>query len=107
VYAWFVTVSIFLKEIISRISIMKLIYIFDADVFHWNCLDHYARQLPGTMAPAGYTCPSCQSFMFPPSNLVSPVADVLRKKFETVNWARVGLGLPLVIYSILSSILLH
>ncbi|XKL69516.1 hypothetical protein PGB90_007285 [Kerria lacca] len=65
-------------------------------VFHWHCLNDYAKQLPATMAPAGYTCPICNSHIFPPSNLVSPVADVLRKKFETVNWARAGLGLPFI-----------
>lgn len=27
---------------------------------------------------------------------MSPVADVLREKLATVNWARAGLGLPLV-----------
>lgn len=54
------------------------------------------RKLPRTTAPAGYQCPSCQSALFPPSNLVSPVADVLREKLAGVNWARAGLGLSLV-----------
>lgn len=66
------------------------------DVFHWSCLDHYSRQLPATTAPRGYTCPSCKSPLFPLSNLISPVADVLREKLAGVNWARAGLGLPLV-----------
>ncbi|XP_022910943.1 zinc finger protein-like 1 homolog [Onthophagus taurus] len=65
-------------------------------VFHWSCLDNYSRQLPSTTAPAGYTCPSCRAALFPPSNLVSPVADVLREKLAGVNWARAGLGLPLL-----------
>lgn len=65
-------------------------------VFHWTCLDQSARQLPSTTAPAGYTCPSCRMALFPPSNLVSPVADVLRQKLAAVNWARAGLGLPLL-----------
>lgn len=69
------------------------------DVFHWSCLDHYARQLSPTTAPRGYTCPSCKSPLFPPLFLVSPVADVLREKLIGVNWARAGLGLPLVIYN--------
>lgn len=66
------------------------------DVYHWTCLDRLARELPSTTAPAGYTCPSCRSALFPATNLVSPVADVLREKLAGVNWARAGLGLPLV-----------
>ncbi|KAK2170682.1 hypothetical protein LSH36_1g12074 [Paralvinella palmiformis] len=66
------------------------------DVFHWSCLDHYARQLPPNTAPAGYTCPICKSGIFPAHNVVSPVADVLRQILIKVNWARVGLGLPLI-----------
>ncbi|VEN55581.1 unnamed protein product, partial [Callosobruchus maculatus] len=50
------------------------------NVFHWSCLDHYARQLPSTTAPRGYTCPSCKSPLFPAPNLISPVADVLKEK---------------------------
>ena len=50
-------------------------YIF-SDVFHWVCLDRYARNLPGETAPAGYTCPTCQDCIFPPENLVSPVAGM-------------------------------
>ncbi|XP_015120677.1 zinc finger protein-like 1 [Diachasma alloeum] len=65
-------------------------------VFHWSCLDAYARNLPATTAPAGYTCPTCQSGIFPEANLVSPVADVLKQKLASVNWARAGLGLPLL-----------
>uniref|UniRef100_A0ABM5F3C1 Zinc finger protein-like 1 n=1 Tax=Pogona vitticeps TaxID=103695 RepID=A0ABM5F3C1_9SAUR len=55
-----------------------------------------ASQLPKNTAPAGYQCPSCQGPIFPPANLVSPVASVLREKLSTVNWARAGLGLPLI-----------
>lgn len=65
-------------------------------MFHWACLDKYARELPATTAPAGYTCPTCKDRIFPDSKLVSPVADVLREKLAGVNWARAGLGLPLV-----------
>lgn len=65
-------------------------------VYHWACLNHFARQLPSTTAPAGYKCPQCNACLFPPSNLVSPVADVLREKLSSVNWAREGLGLPLL-----------
>lgn len=71
-------------------------------MFHWACLDRFSRQLPATTAPAGYTCPSCRTCLFPASNLVSPVADVLREKLAGVNWARAGLGLPLVSYCIIS-----
>ncbi|KAJ8935445.1 hypothetical protein NQ314_012865 [Rhamnusium bicolor] len=65
-------------------------------VFHWSCLDNFSRQLPPTTAPRGYTCPSCKSPLFPPANLISPVADVLKEKLAGVNWARAGLGLPLL-----------
>jgi len=65
-------------------------------VFHWVCLDRYARNLPADTAPAGYTCPACQDCIFPPENLVSPVADELKKLLSNVNWARAGLGLPLL-----------
>lgn len=65
-------------------------------VFHWVCLDRYARNLPGETAPAGYTCPTCQDCIFAPENLVSPVADELKKLLSNVNWARAGLGLPLL-----------
>ncbi|KAL6264144.1 hypothetical protein P5V15_004223 [Pogonomyrmex californicus] len=65
-------------------------------MFHWICLDRYARDLPATTAPAGYACPTCRVCIFPQPKLVSPVADVLREKLATVNWARAGLGLPLL-----------
>jgi len=64
---------------------------------HWDCLDAWARALPDTTAPAGYNCPICKKMcLFPPKNQVSPIADELRLKMGQVNWARVGLGLPLV-----------
>ncbi|KAG9475567.1 hypothetical protein GDO78_003785 [Eleutherodactylus coqui] len=66
------------------------------DLFHWSCLNDLASQLPPNTAPAGYQCPSCQAPIFPPSNLVSPVASTLREKLSTVNWARAGLGMPLI-----------
>ncbi|KAM9847287.1 zinc finger protein-like 1 isoform 1-T2 [Aulostomus maculatus] len=66
------------------------------DVFHWSCLNSLASQLPLHTAPAGYQCPSCQGPVFPPSNLASPVADVLKEQLSSVNWARAGLGLPLI-----------
>ena len=66
------------------------------DVFHWSCLDEFARHLPSNTAPAGYACPGCHTCLFPASNVVSPVVDALRELLSTVNWARAGLGLPLV-----------
>ncbi|XP_050353821.1 zinc finger protein-like 1 homolog [Nymphalis io] len=65
-------------------------------VFHWECAESRYRALPRTTAPAGYLCPSCATPVFPPPNLVSPVADVLRESLAGVNWARAGLGLPLL-----------
>jgi len=65
-------------------------------LFHWVCLEQHCRSLPPSTAPAGYTCPACSSPIFPPDNLVSPVADQLRRKLQDVNWARAGLGLPLL-----------
>jgi len=66
-------------------------------LFHWSCLDRAMRSLPmDTTAPAGYSCPTCQECIFPPDNLVSPVADELRSILKEVNWARAGLGMPLL-----------
>lgn len=66
------------------------------DVFHWSCLDEFACKLPPNTAPAGYTCPVCHAGLFPPNNSASPVVDVLRDLLSTVNWARAGLGMPLI-----------
>ncbi|XP_075876332.1 zinc finger protein-like 1 [Nelusetta ayraudi] len=66
------------------------------DVFHWSCLNSLASRLPLHTAPAGYQCPVCQGPLFPPSNLASPIADVLKEQLASVNWARAGLGLPLI-----------
>ncbi|KAG8522729.1 Zinc finger protein-like 1 [Galemys pyrenaicus] len=66
------------------------------DLFHWACLNDRAAQLPRNTAPAGYQCPSCNGPIFPPNNLAGPVASALREKLATVNWARAGLGLPLI-----------
>uniref|UniRef100_A0A914HJQ5 Zinc finger protein-like 1 homolog n=1 Tax=Globodera rostochiensis TaxID=31243 RepID=A0A914HJQ5_GLORO len=62
-------------------------------LFHWDCFDSRARQLPQTTAPAGYKCPSCLECIFPSENQSSPVVDKLRTKLQTVNWGRFGLGL--------------
>ncbi|XP_038620494.1 zinc finger protein-like 1 [Tachyglossus aculeatus] len=66
------------------------------DLFHWACLAERAARLPLHTAPAGYQCPSCSGPIFPPGNLAGPVATALREKLATVNWARAGLGLPLI-----------
>lgn len=65
-------------------------------VLHSRCLDAYCKQYPINTAPAGYACPACSSPIFPASNLVSPVADVLRNALANRPWAREGLGLPLL-----------
>ena len=57
------------------------------DLFHWSCLNEYFRSFPNHTAPDGYTCPTCHTCIFPPPNLVSPVADHVRAKLTTVNWA--------------------
>lgn len=80
--------------------VIYVLGVIKLDVFHWACAESKYRALPRTTAPAGYQCPSCASPVFPPSNLVSPVADVLREKLAGVNWARAGLGLPLVSFVI-------
>lgn len=66
------------------------------DIFHWDCLNNYAKQFPSTTAPAGYQCPSCTQCIFPASNQASPIADELRSLLHKVNWSRAGLGLPLI-----------
>ncbi|RWS17786.1 zinc finger protein-like 1 [Dinothrombium tinctorium] len=66
-------------------------------VFHWPCLNRYASDMPSNTAPAGYTCPDCHKPIFPPSSAANtPVSLNLRKLLSTVEWARVGLGLPIV-----------
>ncbi|QQP58195.1 Zinc finger protein-like 1, partial [Caligus rogercresseyi] len=46
--------------------------------------------------PGGYSCITCGDCIFPPDNLVSPVADELRRTLSDVNWARAGLGMKLL-----------
>ena len=55
------------------------IYFRFTDVFHWSCLDHFARQLPPNTDPGGHTCHIRKSGIFPAHNAVSTVADVLRQ----------------------------
>ncbi|XP_061660282.1 zinc finger protein-like 1 isoform X2 [Syngnathoides biaculeatus] len=80
------------NQLIAEDTIRLICY----DVFHWSCLNDLASRLPLHTAPAGYQCPSCQGPLFPPSNLASPVASVLKEQLSSVNWARAGLGLPLI-----------
>ena len=75
-----------------------------SDVFHWKCLNAKQQSLPANTAPGGHTCPTCSDPIFPPVNLVSPVADVLRTRLGQVNWARNVLELPLVRFSIKNGI---
>ncbi|XP_054153163.1 zinc finger protein-like 1 [Oppia nitens] len=65
-------------------------------IYHLNCLNGYANQLPSNTAPAGYTCPTCQKPMFPTSNANSPVINLFRKLLSDESWARVGLGMPVI-----------
>lgn len=74
----------------------KFIFFNISDLFHWSCLNELASRQPLYTAPAGYQCPTCQGPVFPPPNLASPVADTLREQLSSVNWARAGLGLPMV-----------
>uniref|UniRef100_A0A182IUE4 Zinc finger protein-like 1 homolog n=1 Tax=Anopheles atroparvus TaxID=41427 RepID=A0A182IUE4_ANOAO len=66
-------------------------------VFHWKCLNARQQMLSPNTAPGGHTCPICSDPIFPPGNLVSPVADVLRVRLGQVNWGRNELGLPLLL----------
>uniref|UniRef100_A0A8D8ESN7 Zinc finger protein-like 1 homolog n=1 Tax=Culex pipiens TaxID=7175 RepID=A0A8D8ESN7_CULPI len=66
-------------------------------VFHWKCLAARQQSLPANTAPGGHTCPCCNDPIFPPANLVSPVADVLRTRLGQANWARNVLELPLLL----------
>ncbi|KAK6754013.1 hypothetical protein RB195_013170 [Necator americanus] len=65
-------------------------------LLHWSCLDEWARRFPATTAPAGYCCPFCREALFPAMNQTSPMIDELRTKLQQANWARAGLGLPLL-----------
>lgn len=74
-----------------------LFYVFYiVDVFHWSCLNERQSGLPANTAPGGHTCPTCYDQIFPPSNLISPVADVLRNRLRQSTWGRDELGLVLV-----------
>lgn len=65
-------------------------------LLHWSCLDQWAQRFPATTAPAGYCCPFCREALFPAINQTSPMIDELRAKLQQANWARAGLGMPLL-----------
>jgi len=65
-------------------------------VYHWECLNARQKALPSNTAPSGHLCPNCLDQIFPPQNLISPVADYLRTRLAQVNWGRNELGLPLL-----------
>lgn len=67
-----------------------------SDLFHWECLDSWARRLPTNTAPAGYKCQQCQEGIFPAPNQTSPIIERLQAVLQQANWARAGLGLSLV-----------
>lgn len=72
-----------------------LLIIF-TDVFHWSCLNEREAELPSNTAPGGHTCPTCYDQIFPPSNLISPVADELRSRLRNCEWGLSGLGFLMV-----------
>uniref|UniRef100_A0A915AFD5 Zinc finger protein-like 1 homolog n=2 Tax=Parascaris univalens TaxID=6257 RepID=A0A915AFD5_PARUN len=65
-------------------------------LFHWDCLDAWARRFPPNTAPAGYRCHLCREAIFPTPNQTSPTIEVLRSILQRANWARAGLGLSLL-----------
>ncbi|VDK47710.1 unnamed protein product [Anisakis simplex] len=73
-------------------------------LFHWQCLDAWARRFPSNTAPAGYKCHLCQEAIFPAANQTSPIIEELRTILQRSNWARTALGLTLVGLLITSSI---
>ncbi|ALC47418.1 CG5382 [Drosophila busckii] len=73
-------------------------------VYHWDCLNARQASLPANTTPSGHQCPSCNVEIFPTSNLVSPVAEALKKYLAQVNWGRNGLGLALLSEDQMSSL---
>ena len=79
-------------------------YIFEKiDLFHWSCFNEFQKKIPSSKLPSAYLCPKCKLSVFPPENTISPVADVVRKKLETVNWARNVFNLGLVSFDFLKN----
>lgn len=65
-------------------------------IFHLSCLNKYGESFPPTTAPAGFTCPDCRSCIFPSSNSPSPIFGLIKKRLASADWARAGLGLPVL-----------
>ncbi|CAG0921402.1 unnamed protein product [Notodromas monacha] len=66
-------------------------------VFHQHCLHEMGKQVTakeGTPSEASFCCPTCGKSLFPPTNMVSPVADNLKDVLMKANWARNIMGLP-------------
>ncbi|KAL5285359.1 ZFPL1 family protein [Megaselia abdita] len=59
-------------------------------VFHWECLNARQSALPPNSSSQYHTCPCCSQQIIPQSNLMSPVADVLRKRLTQANWVVSG-----------------
>lgn len=66
------------------------------DLFHKKCLNERQKALPANTAPSGHSCPSCSAIIFPPPNLVSPVADALRIWLSQTSWAGNEVNMPMV-----------
>lgn len=77
---------------VDRISYKSL----SADVFHWECLNARQSALPPNSSSQYHTCPCCSQQIIPQPNLMSPVADVIRKRLTQANWVGGGgeSGLP-------------
>lgn len=100
---WFAIVNIFpqlfhfkLSTSFLMNSLSSFFIYYSLDIFHWKCLNEQQSQLPPNTAAHGRTCPVCRKEIFPSWNLVSPVAEALKKKVATTNWGRQALGLALV-----------
>uniref|UniRef100_A0A5S6QWE2 Zinc finger protein-like 1 homolog n=1 Tax=Trichuris muris TaxID=70415 RepID=A0A5S6QWE2_TRIMR len=61
-------------------------------VFHVECLDKWAHNLPSNTAPAGYKCTVCEAMIFPRPNQIGPMVDALKASLGSAEWARVGLS---------------
>lgn len=61
-------------------------------IYHLECLDRWASQLPAYTAPAGFNCPTCKEAVFPQPNMASPLVNALKTKLQACGWAKAGLG---------------
>ncbi|KAI9032153.1 hypothetical protein DFJ74DRAFT_701786 [Hyaloraphidium curvatum] len=66
----------------------ELVRLTCLDLFHTNCVNDACNQLPNTTAPAGYMCATCQTPIIPPDNVNSPLAEIIRSKFQDAKWAQ-------------------